>query len=522
MSEIKRRQPPPAAAEGDGAKEEKKVRRKKTDDYQSSDGPNGPVVFKRGGPTSSGGYKTPSKGGPSGSKERRGYPRTRETDDHPDQERPLRERSDRDAGLSRPKRTTIGERSYPAHSDRPDNFERSERPARPPRRSKPDGDKRPSRWNKNEGDGDKRPSRWNKNEGDGDNRSSRWNKNETGGDKRPSRWNKTEGDRSRPPRWNKTEGDRSRPERSDHDDRFRKSAGTGERKYGSHSKPDWKSSGSPAKTRFSKPGFDRDKFQKPSQSALKASQSAALVAAADREIPTALKRLSEAENQLLKSAEQILKLGSSFQDVLDKLATFDQQAEPAADVVRTFKELLDSASKVANELSPLASFHDLVGQRLIKVSDFLEDLKAVLEEILEEQPQRKVRREEAIAPKKPKAKSARPTITSSPIKDDDDDNEGEPEKSDGTQDHDDFESIDNFEDDDDTSEPKVRKKANKDEEKALKKTKMANTFKTAKNMEKKSLFGPDAAVDNQTEIDQLVDRLFDSPKLKVVDDQTEE
>jgi hypothetical protein len=156
---------------------------------------------------------------------------------------------------------------------------------------------------------------------------------------------------------------------------------------------------------FGPKSWGQDKgFPKPAKAALRPSQSAALAAAADREIPASLKRLAEAEGQCLKAAETILELSETIQGLLGRLAEGGSAPESLAGALSAVAEAM---APIPERLSLSASFHDLAGQRMAKVADFLEDLGPILEEILEEQPPRKPREAAPPAPTpKPKARDA--------------------------------------------------------------------------------------------------------------------
>jgi hypothetical protein len=104
----------------------------------------------------------------------------------------------------------------------------------------------------------------------------------------------------------------------------------------------------------------------------------------DREIPAALKRLSESEDSCLKASEALLshsdEIAVARPGLIDALAKLPEGFEDAK-VLEDLAGLLDRVSK---NLNVVASFGDLVGQRLIKTIDFLESALPIVQEIIEE------------------------------------------------------------------------------------------------------------------------------------------
>jgi hypothetical protein len=508
MSQIKRRPLSPAKPENSDAPKPTKPRRKKTDDYLSSDGPNGQVVYKRGDANKYGGKPKPyDKRGPGGPKDSR--PRSDKFKDSP--RRPFRSnQSSEDApNYQRPNSSSRYNKDRNDRNERSDRGDRSDRSDRPARYDR--DYQKPS-----QGQGEDRYARYDRND-----RSER-SENRSPGYERSERNERNERSENRSPGY----------ERSDKRPPRRNSDGYSQ----SGPKQPWKSGAPRTPYRSPKTSSYGDKAPKPTKSFLKASQSAALVAAIDREIPAAIKRLTESEDRLRKSAELILTLMESLQGVLESASNFSPNSNTAEDVTKTFKELFFPAHGLVGQLGQAASFDDLVGQRLMRVTDFLEDLKLILEEIIEDNPMPKARekssREKAASDKssksanKPATKSSQKVKTKPIIFDDeygpedllDDDIDGIIIFEDQEGDQESFQESDQ---DDTASDLKDQGKPDKPEKqdkqdkqgkasegKKTKMNKMANTFKKAKDLANSSLFGPDDEAIDQTEVDELVDRLF--------------
>jgi hypothetical protein len=122
---------------------------------------------------------------------------------------------------------------------------------------------------------------------------------------------------------------------------------------------------------------DARSLAKPFRSALKASQIAALKAAVDREIPQALKRLSEAQDRCRLSAEEVL---TATEQLSELLSPPSDQSSPEENLETARQQ----AKALVSKLNTSASFNDLVGQRLMKVSEFLETLSPIFSEIVDE------------------------------------------------------------------------------------------------------------------------------------------
>jgi hypothetical protein len=140
---------------------------------------------------------------------------------------------------------------------------------------------------------------------------------------------------------------------------------------------------------------------RPGKPALKPSQVHALTAIVDRELPNALKRLSEAEDRCLSAATNLLDQASSLDGFGEVLGLLSGLESVAADerATRHLSSLADIARKVSETINHEASFGDLIGQRIVKISEFLETVHVILQEILEEHS----------APKKAPAPRAAPS-----------------------------------------------------------------------------------------------------------------
>ncbi|MDR0355976.1 MAG: hypothetical protein LBJ64_09645 [Deltaproteobacteria bacterium] len=115
---------------------------------------------------------------------------------------------------------------------------------------------------------------------------------------------------------------------------------------------------------------------KPTKSPLKASQTHALTAIINRELPSALKRLREADSSCLDSATKILDSIDALNSIIAELSS-DNPPE-------NLEETTESLKSVAEKLNCHSSFGDLVGQRISRVIDFLESIEPVLAEIAQE------------------------------------------------------------------------------------------------------------------------------------------
>jgi hypothetical protein len=117
---------------------------------------------------------------------------------------------------------------------------------------------------------------------------------------------------------------------------------------------------------------------------LKASQKHALSAILNREFPLAAKRLSEAENHCSNTAVSVLTQITMLDELSSVLTSIGQTEAVSQD-----KELVERLSMVSAKfknisqtLNTIASFDDLVGQRILKVSDFLDTAQPIFQEIL--------------------------------------------------------------------------------------------------------------------------------------------
>jgi hypothetical protein len=138
-----------------------------------------------------------------------------------------------------------------------------------------------------------------------------------------------------------------------------------------------------------------------------------LAALVDREIPTALKRLSEAEDKCLKTADSFLNQCASVEDLSPILSALSQSGPVAGDLEAAglVADLAARCSFIAETLNAESSFGDLIGQRLIKVTDFLEITQLILKEILDEFSDRG---DPAKPARKPADRAARPDTEDAP------------------------------------------------------------------------------------------------------------
>ncbi|MDR1052015.1 MAG: hypothetical protein LBP95_13300 [Deltaproteobacteria bacterium] len=118
---------------------------------------------------------------------------------------------------------------------------------------------------------------------------------------------------------------------------------------------------------------------KPVKPALKPSQLHALEAITDRELPLALKRLGEAEDQCVSAAEKCLDIAEK----LNLIATSMLEDIPGlTSSPESVERQLAAIKSLAEGLNQYSAFGDLVGQRITRVADFLETIDPILVELV--------------------------------------------------------------------------------------------------------------------------------------------
>ncbi|MDR1296333.1 MAG: hypothetical protein LBO05_02960 [Deltaproteobacteria bacterium] len=118
---------------------------------------------------------------------------------------------------------------------------------------------------------------------------------------------------------------------------------------------------------------------KPVKPALKPSQLHALEAITDRELPLALKRLGEAEDQCVSAAGKCLDIAEK----LNLIATSMLEDIPGlTSSPESVERQLAAIKSLAEGLNQYSAFGDLVGQRITRVADFLETIDPILVELV--------------------------------------------------------------------------------------------------------------------------------------------
>ncbi|MDR0620977.1 MAG: hypothetical protein LBJ61_03765 [Deltaproteobacteria bacterium] len=177
---------------------------------------------------------------------------------------------------------------------------------------------------------------------------------------------------------------------------------------------------------------------KPGKASLKASQLLVLRTIVDREIPAALKRLSESEDKCLKVSQNILNHADDLANVKGELAEILADLDLESETQKALGAIGEKCDLISQKINVEASFGDLIGQRLIKITDFLESSLSIFEELIEEHGGAEAAKKAARA--KPAVKTAKPAKPSKPGK------VGKPAKADWQRD-DEFAEDDYAEDD---------------------------------------------------------------------------
>ncbi|MDR2387050.1 MAG: hypothetical protein LBE80_05625 [Deltaproteobacteria bacterium] len=321
----------------------KRQSRNKYDDYASADSPSGKVVYKRPNLNRKS-YR--DDGGDSGSRRFAG-PRDGHSDDQGGSDRPksFRDNRDRDnygrrdkdsdkssGGYGRPKRSDYGQKPF--------RKDRDEEPAYGPKRAS----------GRSFGPGPKR-------EGRSQDSGSKWE----GSGRSHDSGSKWEGS-------GRSFG--SGPKR----DGSSRSFGSGPKREGSRSF-------GPGQKRE---GRSYGPVPKPTRPNLKASQLLVLRTMVDREIPSSIKRLSEAEDKCLSVSQKLLDHADALANLKLNLTNIVAELSEDSDSRPAFENMAEICDLISQSLNLEASIGDLVGQRLTKVSDFLESSTSILVEIIEE------------------------------------------------------------------------------------------------------------------------------------------
>ncbi|MDR2302624.1 MAG: hypothetical protein LBF38_11375, partial [Deltaproteobacteria bacterium] len=133
-------------------------------------------------------------------------------------------------------------------------------------------------------------------------------------------------------------------------------------------------------------GFTRSHgpLGKPAKASLKPSQVLVLKTIVDREIPSSLKRLGEAEDKCLSVSQKLLDYADTLANVKLYIPDLLEDLPEDSDSRDALEQIGRTCDLIAQSLNVEASIGDLVGQRLIKVSDFLESSTSIFTEIIEE------------------------------------------------------------------------------------------------------------------------------------------
>jgi hypothetical protein len=215
----------------------------------------------------------------------------------------------------------------------------------------------------------------------------------------------------------------------------------------------------------------------------------------DREIPAALKRLSESEDKCLKVAQTLLDHGDSLANAKQDLEALIEALPEDSESRPAMMAIAVKCDEISQSINIEASIGDLVGQRLLKITDFLESSLTIFQELIEEHGGAEPKKATRAKPGYGKAEDGESRRGPKAYRDHD----GPKKPRKASKSEEDRELTDHDDPDNGEAEAVMARPAAK-AAKAAKEKKKAH--------EGEELFGPDDEALSQDEVNELVNKLF--------------